>query len=262
MIAELLGTLANRGHGLGTQGIVADHPSLSNLPAPDFELGLDEHQQVGPGGDLPQPRKQQARGNERDVDGDEIDPLGETGSLQSSGIGAFEHPDTRIVAEPRVELAVADVHRRDLARSRLEQAVRKATGGRADIQADPAGGIDRQIFEGTGQFFAAPRHVTTIGAPQTDPGLGSDPHARFVARGVVYENAAGSNQGLGAGTVDGEPVADQPLVEALSLQPERRVPVPPDSPDPCKSDATARAIPSLSSPRADRIALGLPCSMS
>ena len=62
-----------------------------------------------------------------------------------------------------MQLGAADIHGIDLARAAREQHSGKAAGGGADIEADPAGDIDRKAIQRSGELHAAARDVRMRG---------------------------------------------------------------------------------------------------
>ena len=79
---------------------------------------------------------------------------------QFAGVGALEHGHARIVAEPRVQLAVADVEGHDARGAALEQDVGEPAGRCADIEAVEPRRIDAGCFERVRELLAAARDVT------------------------------------------------------------------------------------------------------
>ena len=62
-------------------------------------------------------------------------------------VEALDHHDALVVADARMELAVADVERDDLAGAALQQAVGEAAGRRAGIEHPPADDVDAERVE-------------------------------------------------------------------------------------------------------------------
>ena len=56
-----------------------------------------------------------------------------------------------------IQLAPTDVERVDAARPTLQQTVGETAGRSADVEADPAGRIDREVVEGVLQLVATAR---------------------------------------------------------------------------------------------------------
>jgi len=66
---------------------------------------------------------------------------------------------TGVLAQPLVELAAADVDGVDDARTALEQAVREAARGGADVHTDAALHADAEVLERVDELFAAAADV-------------------------------------------------------------------------------------------------------
>ena len=67
---------------------------------------------------------------------DEIDRLSDLLECQLARVDAFVQHHARIGAQLPVELPGPDIHRVHAGRARLQQRVREAAGGGADIEAD------------------------------------------------------------------------------------------------------------------------------
>ena len=78
---------------------------------------------------------------------------------QLARVRALEHGHARIVAQARVELAVADVERDHARRAALEQDVREAAGRGADVEAVAPGRVDPERVERVRELVAAARDV-------------------------------------------------------------------------------------------------------
>ena len=76
-------------------------------------------------------------------------------SVERPGVRALEHRDARVVAELRVQLPVADVHRDHAGNAVLEQAVREAAGGRTDVDRIATVELDLELLERVGELLAA-----------------------------------------------------------------------------------------------------------
>ena len=79
-----------------------------------------------------------------------------------AGVDPFHHHDPRIVAQPLVELAVADVEGIDAGRHPLQETVGETAGRRSDVETDPAGWIDPEADR-------APRRACGRRATRTAP---------------------------------------------------------------------------------------------
>ena len=133
-------------------------------------------------------------------------------------VGAIAHVYTRIAAQPRVELAVADVHRHHRSRAALEQTVGEAAGRRADVETSALRNVHTEIVERTRELLAAARCIALRFAAHAN--LRGVTHARagLVLGHVVDEDLAGADQRLRARARIGEPVSNHPLVEPQALQ--------------------------------------------
>ncbi len=98
---------------------------------------------------------------------------------QRAGVDAFAHDDARVVAQPPIELSVADVERDDARRAALQQDVGEAAGRGADVECQPAGDDDPEHVERVGELDAAAPHVRVIGRHQLDARVRRDRGARL-----------------------------------------------------------------------------------
>ena len=87
------------------------------------------------------------------------------------GVDALDHRDALVVAQPRVQLAVADVERDHPRGAALEQAVGEAAGRGADVEAVLAGGVDRQRSSAWASF--SPPRETKRGGRSTSSSTAS-----------------------------------------------------------------------------------------
>ena len=83
---------------------------------------------------------------------------GANGSSRSAArVRPLEHRDARVVAQARVQLAVADVERDHARRPALQEHVREATRGRADVQGVPPANVEAEHVERVLELLAAAR---------------------------------------------------------------------------------------------------------
>jgi hypothetical protein len=225
---------------------VADDASLADVLATGLELGLDEdHGFTLPlgfrrceGGD--DRGKDEGRGDEADVHGEEGDGLGSRGGSdcrslrfglrptvertslcecvelaggQEAGVGAFEEGDAGVGAELVVDLAVAGVNCEDGGGAGLEHAVGEASGGGSDIRAGEAFDADGPGVEGGFQLEASAGDVAGVVAEETDNGGVGDGGSGFVDALLIDEDAAGDDHGLGSFAGFGEGAVNEELVE-------------------------------------------------
>ena len=83
----------------------------------------------------------------------------ETFAGQPPGVGALEHGDARVLAQPPVQLPVADVDGDHARGAALQQAVDEAAGGAAQVDRVLAGHVDVQARERRVELVAAARDV-------------------------------------------------------------------------------------------------------
>src|SRR6478752_9556077 len=189
--------------------VVAHDASLPHVRAPRFELRLDEHDR------LPTRRAEAQHRRQRDTHRDERDVA--DGELrrkrefrESAGIRPLEHRHAGVGAEPRMQLAVADVERDHARRTALEQDVGEAAGRGPDIDAVEAGRVDAEPVEPVRELLSAARDVgllrlhRQLGAlVDLSPGL------------VVPGDETGHHERLRLPPRLREPALDQEDVEAL-----------------------------------------------
>ena len=78
-------------------------------------------------------------------------------SVELAGVRALEHGHARVVAQPLVELAVADVERDHARGAALEQDVGEAAGRGADVERVTPGRVDAELVERVRELVAAAR---------------------------------------------------------------------------------------------------------
>lgn len=108
---------------------LAHDTSLANLSLSQFELRLDEKQQIGGRGG--QPRQHLTHGtqrNERQVGDDEIERAAEVCRRAVPDIGSIPHVDTRVPADRPVQLTVTDIDGANARGSVLEQTIGESSG--------------------------------------------------------------------------------------------------------------------------------------
>ena len=134
------------------------HDALARLAAARLELRLDEHERLPAGlGERERRRQREPHRDERDVAGHE---RGREGQLaQRARVDALEHDHARVVAEPRVQLAVADVERDHARGAALQQDVGEAAGRGAEVEAVEPGGVDAEAVERVGELEPGARDV-------------------------------------------------------------------------------------------------------
>jgi site-specific DNA recombinase len=216
-------------HGAVVEGGVADDAALSDIFPLQLELGLDEaddgaallQHAEGGGEDL-------GKGDEREVHDDEADLLAEGGDFQAAGVELLLHDDAGVSAELVDELVGADIDGVDLGRAVLEQAVREAAGGGADIEAGPALRRDAEGGEGALHLQAAATDVFRF-LLDLQWGILRKLGARLVHEPVAGADLAGQDQALGLLAGLAESAGDEEGIGSLFLHPagSKAPPAPP-----------------------------------
>jgi aminoglycoside 6'-N-acetyltransferase len=186
-------------------GRIADDAPADVL-ATGFELRLHEHDRLPTRrGELQQPGERLAHADERDVADDEL--RRERQLADAPRICPFEDDDARVLADPRVQLAVANVQRDHACCAALEQNVGEAAGGGADVEAGPPGRIDAEGVEGVGELGPSPRDVGLSLRHRQLRGL-----VHLLPRLLVPRHPAGEQERLRLGAALRKPALDQEYV--------------------------------------------------
>src|SRR5713101_3405791 len=142
---------------------ILDHAALGDVCAPHLELGLDQRDQR-PAGTKPRQNggKNLGEGNEADVDGRQIDKLGNLHLGEIPGVNPFEVKDAGVGEQLRVKLAVPDIDRVDLARPGLKEAIGEATRACPDVRADFSFDGDAEFRERALELETPAGHVSKL----------------------------------------------------------------------------------------------------
>jgi hypothetical protein len=154
-------------------------------------------------------------GNERHVHDDDVRPFGEIGGREIAGI-LFDEDDARVPADRPVELARVHVHREDLLRPALEQAIREPAGRSPDIGRDLPRRIDPERVEGLGELRPAAADEGKLVLERELP-VEAQKLAGLVDALPVRENEPGHDQALGSFPRLRETLLDQQLVGPFLL---------------------------------------------
>jgi aminoglycoside 6'-N-acetyltransferase len=125
-----------------------------------------------------------------------------------TSVRALEDDYTRVFANPRVQLAVADVERDHARCAALEQDVGESSRRGADVQTVEPGGINAKRVESVRELDAAPRDVWLA--------LGDLQHCALVhllAGLLVSGHAAGEHEGLRLVPAFREPALDEQHID-------------------------------------------------
>ena len=192
-----------------TAAVVAHDAALAHVRARRFELRLHEHDRLPPRRAQPQDgRKREPHRDEGDVTDGEL--RRERELAEGARVRPLEHRHARVVAETRMELAVADVERDHARGAAPEQDVGEAAGRRADVDAAQPRGIDAEEVEPVRELLPAARDVLR---PTLDDELGVVRH--LLAGLVVAANEPGHHERLCLGARLREPTLDEHDVEPL-----------------------------------------------
>jgi hypothetical protein len=97
---------------------IADHAALADLALADFELRLDQGDEMGARRGEGEGRGQQGlEPDEAGVAGDQLDRLGQLRAGQTARVSPFQHHHARILAQLPGQLAAADVDGIDAGRA-------------------------------------------------------------------------------------------------------------------------------------------------
>ena len=112
---------------------------------------------------------------------------------QIARIAFFQQPDSRILTQFEVHLAIAGIHGNHARRAVLQQAVSKASGGRAHIETDFSRDVDAPVFESALQLESAAADILQIFAEQANRALRRDLRSSFLDLLIVHQNFAREN---------------------------------------------------------------------
>ena len=190
---------------------VFDDALLAHLFAAGRELGHEEDDELAAGLEgAACGRDDLFEADEGEVEDGEVAGFGQW--RQGAGVGALHDDDAVVGAQLVVEDAVADVDCVDLAGAVLQQAVREAACGSAEVHAGPAGGVDVKGREGVGELVAATADIRGFledfeGGRVRDEGAGFGDRLAIDADVARHENrlrllAAGDEAALDEEGVD------------------------------------------------------------
>ena len=204
--------------GLDAQPLVADE-AARRVPLADLELRLYERD------DLTAPRQHgdyrrqyEPQRDERDVCHRKRRSLGQVLGLHEARVEVLPDPDSRIGAQPVVELVRADVHGHHELRAVLKKAVREAAGRGADVKAHAAVGDEPLASperERALELLASSRNEARRRL-YLNLRVGVDLPRRLGLRLAPDADLALHHESLSAGARGDEPALDQKHVEPLS----------------------------------------------
>ncbi len=134
------------------------------------------------------------QGDERHIDGDDVDERRQVARLERSRVGALDDHDARIVAESPVELSVADVVGNHAYGPALQQHVGEAARGCPDIERFASLNGDAELVERVRELDAASTHIRVVRRLQRDRGIVGDLLARFADSLAIDQHDPRENQ--------------------------------------------------------------------
>ena len=192
------------------------NPPFDEIAPAEFELRLDEADQPRPlCGELEHMRQHQALRNEAHVQDDRLRMFTEHLSCKGAGVDAFERTDAGIRGEARIELSVPDVKGDDLRRAARKQDIGKASGRRADVEADKARRIEGEGVERGGELDPASRRPG-VGRRGFDRRISRDLLRGFLERDAANGHQPGRDRRLGARPARKEAALDEKNVRAFA----------------------------------------------
>ena len=141
------------------------------------------------------------------------DRLRDLGVGEMSRVGPLEHDHARICPQPQVELPVADIDRINPGSIPPQQDVGEPAGGCADVETDPARGIDAEGVETCDQLVR-PTADMLVHRAHGEQRVRGQRQSGLVEPLLAAEDAPGEHQRLRPGPAVGQAAVDQKSVEA------------------------------------------------
>ncbi len=133
---------------------------------------------------------------------------------QVPSVGFFQESNARVLAQSEIHLPVTRIDRNHSCRSALQQAISKASGGRANVETKLSLNVDLPMFEGTFEFESAAADVFQIFPQQTDDGILRNLCACFVDLLLVDQYFPRNDKSLGAFSRGSEGTVDEKFVQS------------------------------------------------
>ena len=114
--------------------------------------------------------------------------------VRAACVDVLEHDDARVLAQPPVQLPVADVERDDASGAALQHDVGEAAGGGADVEALATLDGDLKGVQCVSELQSAAADVGVIGRDERDVGGVVHGRARLGDRLPVHRHLAGEDQ--------------------------------------------------------------------
>jgi membrane associated rhomboid family serine protease len=171
-------------------GGVPDHAPLPDVAATGFELRLHEQQQVGVGRHASGQRgRAHGQRDEGEVGCAQVRRSADVLRCEKADVGPLEDGHPRVRPKRPRELAAPDVHRDDVRRAYLQQAIGETTRRGAGVEGAAAGHGDVELVERSRELLAAARDESRALATHADRLVGGDPPRRGPRRQSADEHA-------------------------------------------------------------------------
>ena len=173
--------------------------AFANFRPTRLELGLHQRDHVGRMAEQGRHDRQYvAKGNERDIDDDEVNGTGHIRWCQMAGVEPFDYHHARVIAQLPVDLAMTDVERHNPTGSALEQNVCEPARRRADIETFATVDVHVKGVECVREFEAPATNVGMVRLQQSDDRVILHRRAGLVDGAAGNDHLSSQNQGARA----------------------------------------------------------------
>ncbi len=204
---------------------IANDAALAHVLASDFKLRLHQSDQIEvrrtrSAHALDNRRQNQRRRNERHIHRDQLDRFAwriagpKLRGREIARVGFFQQPHARVRAQLHVHLPIAGIDGDDLACAVLQQAIRKAPGRSAHIQADASADIDLPMRKRCRQLQSAATDVGKVVAQYANRSVARDRRSCLVDLLFIDQHAPRKNQRLPAFPRRHQPPLHEQTVES------------------------------------------------
>src|SRR6266403_2942694 len=202
--------------GLFAQFLVGHNTTRGNLLARQFELRLDQNQEVGVLFRLRNGGPQHFAGrNKGNVDNDDGGFLGKLPAVEFPRI-SLDSNDARILPQFPVNLFCVDINGVDTRGAVLQETIREPPCRRADVQTNTFSGVDRELSKRAFQFDAAAADELLGPVCQFDLRVSGDGGAGFVGPLAVYLDFTREDHGKSFLQRPGNPALDEENIQPLA----------------------------------------------
>ncbi len=199
------------------QSGVSNNSATADISAIKLELRFNQNQKFcGRPGSTHHGWYDLCHGNERDIYGNQVRRFRDLFGAQISRI-FLDLSYTGVLVQTPCHLRRSYVHGINFPRAMLQQAIRKASRGRPDVEARLSGWIYVEIFDCAFEFKSSATCVFCRCSADFDLCICGNLHTGFVTPSSVYANFSGQDHGLSFFARFREPFFDDQYVEALFL---------------------------------------------